>query len=81
MSITISNEIIEAVGMSETEFIREIAIMFFRQKKISLGKASHLAGMNQLQFLRLLGSRRIPIHYGVTELKEDLNTLQKLGWE
>lgn len=79
MSVTISDEILEAAGMSEVEFIREIAIMLFRQKKISLGKASYLAGMNQLQFLRLLGSRRIPIHYGVTEFKEDLNTLEKLG--
>ena len=78
MSVTISDEILEAAGMSEAEFLREIAIMLFRQKKISLGKASYLARMNQLQFLRLLGSRRIPIHYGVTEFREDLNTLEKL---
>lgn len=80
MSVTISDEIIEAAGMSETEFLREIAIMLFRQKKISLGKASHIAQMNQLQFLRLLGSRRIPIHYGVKEFREDLKTIAEMGW-
>ena len=37
MSLTISDEIIEAAGMSETEFLREIAIMLFRQERISLG--------------------------------------------
>lgn len=78
MTITISNEILEAAGMSETEFMREIAIMLFRQKKISLAKASYIAGMNQIQFMRFLGSRGIPIHYGIAEFREDLKTIESM---
>ncbi|MDY6805794.1 MAG: UPF0175 family protein [Cyanobacteriota bacterium] len=77
--MVISNEILEAAGMSETEFIREIAIMLFRQKKIGLAKASYIAQMNQIQFMRFLGSRGIPIHYGITEFKEDLKTIESMG--
>ncbi len=36
--------------------------------------------MNQLEFQRILGSRKIPIHYGVEDLHQDLQTLQSSDW-
>ena len=48
--------------MSEAEFMGEIAIMLFQQEKISIGKASQIAGMNQIEFQRLLANRNICIH-------------------
>jgi predicted HTH domain antitoxin len=80
MILTIPDDIVEAAGISETELMQEIAILLFRDYKITLAKASHLAGMNQLQFMRLLGSRQIPIHYGMEEFQEDLQTLENMGW-
>lgn len=80
MTVTIPDEILEAASITETELLREIALILFQQKKISLGKAAHLAQMDQLQFLHLLGSRKIPIHYGIEEFEEDLQTLEKLEW-
>ena len=80
MILTIPDDIVQAAGISETELMQEIAILLFRDDKITLAKASHLALMNQLQFMRLLGSRQIPIHYGVEEFQEDLQTLEKMGW-
>ena len=80
MSVTITDEILDSAGLSETEFMQEVAVMLFQQETISLGKASAMANMNQLQFLQLLGSRSIPIHYDINELQEDLKTLEVLGW-
>ena len=79
MSLTISDEILEATGMSEVELKQEIAVLLFRKEKLTLGKASQLAGMSQLQFQHLLASRQIPVHYDVAEFEEDLKTLQELN--
>jgi len=79
MEIEISDDILQATGMSEEELRREIAVMLFQIEKLTLGQASKLAGMSQLQFQHLLASRRIPVHYDVAEFEEDLNTLQRLG--
>ena len=79
MSLTISDEILQATGMSEEELKQEIAVLLFQKEKLTLGKASQLAGMSQLQFQHLLASRQISIHYDVAEFDEDLKTLQELN--
>jgi predicted HTH domain antitoxin len=65
--------------MSADELMQEIAILLFQKEKLSIGQASHLAGMSQLGFQHLLASRRIPVHYDVAEFEEDLETLRKMG--
>ncbi|MBD1806233.1 UPF0175 family protein [Microcoleus sp. FACHB-SPT15] len=80
MSVVISDDILQAAGMSEAELKLEIAIMLFQKERISIGKASRLAGMNQIQFQQLLARRGICIHYDVAEFQEDLKSLRERGW-
>ena len=80
MSLTISDEFLQTAKTSEAELKLEIAIVLFQQEKITLGTASQFAGMNQLEFQRILGSRQIPIHYGSEDLHQDLQTLKANNW-
>ena len=79
MPVTISDEVLTAAHLSEPELKRELAIALFQQERLTLAQASHLAEMDQLAFQALLAERRVPVHYGVEELHEDLQTLRKLG--
>jgi len=79
MRLIIPDEILQATKMSVDELKQEIAILLFQKEKLTLGQASRLAGMSQIQFQHLLASRQIPIHYDVAEFDEDLKTLQELG--
>jgi predicted HTH domain antitoxin len=79
MSIVISDDILYATHMTETELLQEIAILLYQKEKLTLGQASKLAQMSQLQFQLLLGSRQIPIHYEVAEFEADLSTLRDMG--
>jgi predicted HTH domain antitoxin len=79
MSIVIPDEILQATGMSEAELMQEVAILLFQKEKLTLGQASRLARMSQLQFQHLLASRQIPVHYDVAELEADLETLRQMG--
>ncbi|GIK76229.1 MAG: hypothetical protein BroJett021_52170 [Chloroflexota bacterium] len=79
MGIVISEDILYATHMTEAEFLQEIAVSLYQKGKLSLGKASQLAGMGRIQFQMLLASRQIPINYGIEDFEADLNTLRRLG--
>jgi predicted HTH domain antitoxin len=76
MSIIIPDEIVYTTHMTPAEFMQEIALLLFQRDKLTLGQASRMAGISQLQLQHLLASRRIPVHYDVSELESDLETLK-----
>ena len=78
MSLVVPDEILQSARISEAELGQEIAVLLFQKEKLTLGQASRLAGMSQIQFQHLLASRQIPLHYEVTEFEADLKTLQEL---
>ncbi len=79
MSVVIPDEILHAIHMTADELMQEVAILLYQKEKLTLGQASQLAGMSQLQFQFLLASRRIPIHYDIAEFEADLKTLRDMG--
>jgi predicted HTH domain antitoxin len=52
-----------ASGYTEKELKLEIAVMLFEKEKLSLRKASSLAGMHWLNFMKELDKRKITLHY------------------
>jgi predicted HTH domain antitoxin len=79
MPVTIPDEVLTAAHLNEVELKRELAIALFQQERLTLAQASRLAEMGQMSFQQLLADRRIPIHYGVDEFREDLETLRRMG--
>jgi len=55
-----------------------LAIGLFVSNEATLGQAAQVAGVTQADFLRDLGRRRIPIHYGEEELTADLQAVEAL---
>ena len=76
MPVTISDEVLTAAHLSEPELKQELALALFQQERLTLAQASRIAEMTQLAFQALLAERQIPIHYGVSEFREDLRTLR-----
>ena len=68
------------VQVSENDLRTEVAIAFFQQERITLGTASQIAGLHQLEFQRLIASRGISIHYDIEQLEQDLSSLRQEGW-
>jgi predicted HTH domain antitoxin len=56
-----------------------LAIGLYVTEEATLGQAAQVAGMSQADFLRELGQRRIPIHYGSDELADDLRAVDSLA--
>ncbi len=53
-----------------------LAIGLFVTEEVTLGQAAEIAGISQTAFLKELGARHIPIHYGEDELEEDLRIVE-----
>ena len=79
MEIVIPDEILQTTHLSEDEVKQELAVLLFQKEKLTIGQASWLAGVSQLQFQHLLASRNIPVHYDVSEFEADLKTLREMG--
>ena len=58
-----------------------LAIGLFVSEETTLGQAAEIAGLTQKDFLKELGSRHIPIHYGMDELAEDLKAVESFRGE
>ena len=80
MSLTISDDIVRASGLSESDLLLELIVLLFQQEKLSLGKASELLGMSQIRFQKLIADRGICVHYDVAEFQEDIQHLKQKGW-
>ena len=78
MPETISDEVLSAAHLSESELKQELALTLFQQDRLTLAQASRFAEIGQLAFQSLLADRQIPIHYGVEEFMEDLKSLDRV---
>ena len=72
MTLTIDDEVLLAAGLTDKELLVDIAAMLYQKKGLSLGKASDLAQMNRIFFLKELAARQIPVNYDLDELDRDL---------
>jgi predicted HTH domain antitoxin len=55
-----------------------LAIELYREGKISLGKATEIAGVTKWEMLEILASKGIPIQYDVKDLEKDIEILEEM---
>ncbi|MEW6007193.1 MAG: UPF0175 family protein [bacterium] len=60
------------------ELAKELAIHLFEKGILSFGKACELAGMPKWQFMSLLASEKVSLHYTLDDFEDDLVTLERL---
>jgi len=76
MPVTLTDELLQAARLTESELKVELAITLYQQDRLTLGQAAELAGIRQLDLQKILGARRIPIHYSQNDLQQDLATVK-----
>lgn len=79
MNFVIPDDIIQAIRMNEDELKLEIAIMLYKQEKISSGKARAWTGLTVIEFQNELAKRGLFINYDVEDFESDVKTLRSLG--
>jgi predicted HTH domain antitoxin len=75
MEITIPDSAFKNSGMTEKQVKLGIAISLFQMEILTLAQAARLAGLHRMDFQQELAKRKISVHYGIEELREDMKTL------
>ncbi len=80
ITLELPDDIVQSAHLTEAELLREIAIVLFQQERITLGRASLLCRMDQIEFQKLLANRGISIHYDIEDYEADLKSIRQDGW-
>ena len=83
ISFEVSQDLLASLKLGSVALAQRIrllaAIAFFRDKKLSLGKAAQLAGLNRLHFMDMLAKEGIVIFdYDESVLDSDLEGIAHL---
>ncbi len=77
IELKIPESVVQAIRLPEEHLPRdlliELALALYSRKLLSFGKARELAGMDKYEFGILMGNRGIDRHYGMEELKDDID--------
>ena len=78
MNVELPESPTAAARLTPAQARLELAVTLFQQERLSLGLASEMAGLAVAEMMSELCRRKIPLHYDVRELEEDIATLQRL---
>jgi predicted HTH domain antitoxin len=65
------------IKMTEREIKQELALSLYAAHKVTIIQAADIAGIGFFEFQGLLRERKIPQHYGVQDLEEDLRNFPR----
>jgi predicted HTH domain antitoxin len=63
--------------MTESELKEELAVSLYAARKVTLIQAANIAGVGFFEFQGCLRARKIPQHYGVQDLEDDLRSFPR----
>ncbi|MEZ4776790.1 MAG: UPF0175 family protein [Bacteroidia bacterium] len=63
------------VNISAEELLIDLACFMYEKKRMSMGQARNLSGLDQISFQKELAKRDIYIHYSEEDLRKDLKNL------
>ena len=74
--MSIPDDVLNGIELTEGEALLDFALGLFIDRKVTLGRAALIAGMNQMDFQRELAKRKIPIHEDLADLEADLAAIE-----
>jgi len=86
MTIDLSDELyttLSSYGFSKEKITREskklLALKFYKDKILSLGKATELAGLSQWEFIDYLGENNVPVmDYNDVQIAAEFESVNEL---
>ena len=76
ITLNLPDSLSQVETFNQADWFREIAIALFQQERVSLSRASKIAGIELIDFQKLLADRDICVHYDVEDLEQDVQHLR-----
>ena len=78
MNVMVPDSILEGMSIDQKGILFDLALGMYADGRLTLGQAAELASLPQPAFLKELGKRSIPVHYGPRDLDVDLEAIARL---
>lgn len=82
VQVALPADLLEAAGVDPADPSRDAAMLLalelYREDKVSLGRAAELCRTPIEWFMTFAGRHEVPLHYGLADLAEDRQTLERL---
>jgi predicted HTH domain antitoxin len=78
ITLNLPDSLSQTETFNQSDWLRAIAL--FQQERISLSRASRIAGIEIMDFQKLLAERGICVHYDVEDFEQDVQHLRERGW-
>lgn len=75
MNIDIPDRVLEGANISSAELMIEIAVHLYEKEILTLSQARVIAGLPLIDFQQQLAIRKIPLHYNINSLEQDMKNL------
>ena len=79
-TLNLPDSLSQTENFSQSDWLREIAFALFQQEQVSLSRASKIAGIELMDFQKLLAERGISVHYDVEDFEQDVQRLRDRVW-
>ena len=85
ISFSVKEGILTTLNETKAEFTQDVlflsALLFYRKRKLSLGKAAELAGYNKIDFIdKLQDEKEYIFDYSEEELNGIFSDVDKIKW-
>jgi predicted HTH domain antitoxin len=78
ITVIIPDDVAQQTRLSEVDLRTEIAVYLYEKRRLSMGKARKLAGLDLISFQKELSKRNVYIHYNIEDLEKDIENLKML---
>ena len=75
MALVVSDDLLPKDFVFDEAFLVDLACFLYDKRRLSMGKASKLAGMHQLEFQRALMERDIYLNYTEEDIDVELRNV------
>ncbi|MCL2571786.1 MAG: UPF0175 family protein [Defluviitaleaceae bacterium] len=84
VTIPVDDEILFTLKMDinniQSDFMQALAVQYFKERRLGLGLASRMAGVQKNEFVALLGKYNVDIYqYTTEELQNEFNLVDKIA--
>lgn len=79
MTLTIPDQIAEQAGIDEASAMKELVCSLLIHKKITMGQARRMAGIDRWTLSEWMKELKIEHDYDVEDFRQDMQTLKELG--
>lgn len=80
ITLNLPDNLNQTENFNQSDWLREIAFALFQQERVSLSRASKIAGVELMAFQKMLADRGICVHYDVEDFEQDVQSLRGRGW-